>query len=350
MQIDFHHAVTYVCARIAGFDGHRAAIIAHSAQYVDDASSNEPVYFSNKALYRRSASAHPSIHRNNIKAISNHIVWLPFHFLPGNGGLPAGQNPDGRFIEKIICLPDSPIAQDMINLVIAERQRKYSLQWLGVALHVYADTFAHQGFAGVIHPVNDVEDITDVGESGEFDSVLGGIWRDFLDDAIPPLGHGRANVFPDMPFLKWEYENGVGKTIYRDNTDIFCRAADTITKAMQRYLGNPEDGIPKADMDAIRKNFTNFVDKDGRKRHRMWIESIAQGEFPSLGEERIHYAIGDREGSWKYEALGTSYDLPVYDWRDDFLESNWKLFLDATQAHRFHILHDILPNYGICAA
>ena len=37
MQIDFHHAVTYVAARLAGFSANDAGIIAHSAQYVDDA-------------------------------------------------------------------------------------------------------------------------------------------------------------------------------------------------------------------------------------------------------------------------------------------------------------------------
>jgi hypothetical protein len=35
---------------------------------------------------------------------------------------------------------------------------------------------------------------------------------------------------------------------------------------------------------------------------------------------------------------------------DSFMKSNWKHFHDALQAHRFDVLHDILPKYGICAA
>ena len=37
MQIDFHHAVTYVAARAAEFDHPEAEKIAYCAQYVDDA-------------------------------------------------------------------------------------------------------------------------------------------------------------------------------------------------------------------------------------------------------------------------------------------------------------------------
>jgi len=45
MQIDFHHTVTYVAARLAEFEHEEADIIAHAAQYVDDATSSGTVYF-----------------------------------------------------------------------------------------------------------------------------------------------------------------------------------------------------------------------------------------------------------------------------------------------------------------
>ncbi len=51
MQIDFHHAVTYVVARLSGFKQEKAEIIAHAAQYVDDAISSGTVHFSNNAMY-----------------------------------------------------------------------------------------------------------------------------------------------------------------------------------------------------------------------------------------------------------------------------------------------------------
>ena len=45
MQIDFHHTVTYVVARLAGFKASEAQTIAYAAQYVDDATQDGTVRF-----------------------------------------------------------------------------------------------------------------------------------------------------------------------------------------------------------------------------------------------------------------------------------------------------------------
>ena len=101
MQIDFHHTATYVIARFAGFENEEAKIIAHSAQYVDDATNDGTINFDNGAMYKRISSAHKMLDYRNFADLANHQVWIPFHFLPGNGGKPAGMNPAGSFIEKI---------------------------------------------------------------------------------------------------------------------------------------------------------------------------------------------------------------------------------------------------------
>ena len=51
MQVDFHHATTYVLARIAGFEQPEAETIAYASQYVDDATSEGAVCFDNGAVY-----------------------------------------------------------------------------------------------------------------------------------------------------------------------------------------------------------------------------------------------------------------------------------------------------------
>jgi len=61
MQIDFHHAVTYVLSRYAGFNSEDANKIAYSSQYVDDAVCSEVVRFTNGALYKPLASAHKQL-------------------------------------------------------------------------------------------------------------------------------------------------------------------------------------------------------------------------------------------------------------------------------------------------
>ncbi len=360
MQIDFHHATTYVAARLAGFDAKRADTIAYAAQYVDDATSEGTVRFTNKFMYQRISSAHKMIDTRNTRDIENHQVWIPFHFLPGNDGLPAGRNPTGKVVNRLICTPDSPIARDMVRQAIIEADKPYGLHRLGITMHVYADTWAHQGFAGLLDKVNDVENVKETGNSGVFKSGLGQFLRDFLDDAIPPLGHGRATIFPDMPFLQWQYKTRSKKIIKRDNIEDFCVAANEMCKAMQRFLlGDPfahADGIGKKDMDKIRELFTGIKKEEGKTRHKKWLKAIGDGAF-SFGAEDVCYmgksrisCDGTKEKSWKEQALGTTADLYTYQYKASFLKSDWKLFHDAALAHRFYVVDELLPAYGICAA
>lgn len=352
MQIDFHHGATYVIARAAGFEHPEAAIIAYCAQYVDDCTSEGTVHFDNRAVYNRISSAHKMLDIRNTVALANHQVWLAFHFLPGNGGFEAGMDPAGSFINKIVCRPNSPVAKDMLRSTILEQDRLYHLHRLGVVMHIFADTWAHQGFAGVVHEINEVEDAKEIGNTHVFDSRLKNFLNNILDDTVPPLGHGRANVFPDMPFLSWTYRNGRGDLIERHNTRDYCEAADEMCKAMKRYrIKDPDaevSGLPKEVLSKMRIMFTDIQDADSEKRHKIWLEAIRDNEF-GVGGESLTYAPRGRN-SWKEQALGSSYDLPVHVYKSEFLQSNWKMFHDAIQAHRFTVVRDILPRYGICAA
>lgn len=354
MQIDFHHATTYVVARDAGFSHNDADIIAYAAQYVDDATSSGAIYFDNRAAYNRISSAHKMLDIRNTEELANHEVWMPFHFMPGNGGLAAGVHPSDKFIDKIVCTPNSPVAQEMVRDAILEKNRDYGLHRLGVTMHVYADTWAHQGFAGVLHEVNEVENAEETGNSELFSGGLADILNDLIDDTIPPLGHGRAQTFPDMPFLQWQYENGHGTIIKRNNTKDFLEAADNMCIAMRRYIkGDPNaqvTGLTENTRAQIENMFTTTLLKDGEQRHQQWLEAIRNGVFSACGKANIDDYFARGSDSWKADALGTSFDLPVHQYKDHFLKSPWKLFHDAIQAHRFNVVYNILPKYGICAA
>jgi hypothetical protein len=114
-------------------------------------------------MYHHISSAHNTFDNTNFDELSNHQVWIPFHFLPGNGQLPATESPDGGFIEKLICYPNSPIAREKVRECIMNKNKFYSLHRLGITLHVYADTWARQGFARVTHRVNDIHALDEHG-------------------------------------------------------------------------------------------------------------------------------------------------------------------------------------------
>jgi len=355
MQIDFHHAVTYVIARLSGFSHTRANKIAYSAQYVDDATNDGVIRFNNGAMYNRISSAHKILDYRNSKSLKNRQVWLPFHFLPGNDGLEVGHTPRGRFHKRLVCMPGSPVAEEMLRVCIDDKDKPYALHRLGITMHVYADTWAHQGFAGINHKVNEAGNIKsqDAKSDTRLMEKLAGF---FLSEAFP-LGHGAVLGYPDLPYLVWSYKNGMKKTVPRNNPKDFLDAADKMCMAMKRWLiGNPEavvDGLPVEDKKKIGKLLKNIKDDDGDNRHSKWIKRIGEGHF-SFGPARLTY-IPKGKNSWKHKALGTKdwFDDPddaPFIYKDSFLKSDWKRFHDALQAHRFDVIHDILPNYGISAA
>jgi hypothetical protein len=354
MQIDFHHAVTYVLARLAGFEHSEAQTIAYAAQHVDDATKDGCILFDIGAMYLHIESAHKTLDPENLSNKSNKLIWLPFHFLPGNGCQEAGREVGGSFIEKIVCRPGnlSHVASDMVENALNASHKPSALHRLGVTMHVLADTWAHQGFAGVLHDINDVKKPKEDGGSGSLEKVLAeiGDLTDFAAETVAPrVGHGRAGTLPDMPYLSWEYTNGHGQRIVRNNTEIFCEAAKEMCKVLQRFRQQEDPttrvtGIPAADLAKIRGLFASQAEKDETKRHKAWLDAIASGVF-SFGKAVISYD----ENDWKIKALGMGDERLECIYKPEFLQSDWKHFHDALQDHRLALLHDILPKYGICA-
>jgi hypothetical protein len=353
VQIDFHHGVTYAIARLAGFEHEEASIVAYCAQYVDDSTNSGVINFDNGAMYSRISSAHKMLDYRNFLELANHYVWIPFHFLPGNNYLPAGQDPEGSFINKLICRPNSYVAQDMVRECIQRQTDPYGLYRLGITMHVYADTWAHQGFVGVNHRINEAKNL--VNAKGKPDRNLRNRVTNFFVTEALPLGHGAVLSHPDKPFLRWGYTNGRGEKIIRDNPQDFLEAAEQMCRAMQRYLQQDPDatvpGLPEKDRATIGTLLETIIDDKGRHRHHKWLQAIADGIF-SFGAAQVSYAARG-QNSWKYAALGIEGDEENRNklaYNPEFLKSHWKLFHDALKAHQFFVIHDLLPRYGICTA
>ena len=353
MQIDFHHAT---------LSHEDASVVAYCSQYVDDATNEGTIEFDNGAHYTRISSAHKLLDYRNTEELANSKVWIPFHFLPGNGGKAAGENPSGRFVEKLVCRPDSYVSHEMVRNCIENKHLAYGLHRLGITMHVYADTWAHQGFAGIENKINAIHDLDDEdrgkdGTLGKLKDFFGDVLDEFQSDALGtafPLGHGAALSYPDRPWLKWNYLDWNNERVARDNTALFLDASDHLCMAIKRYIaGNPDadvDGLPSEDKQKIETLFDSFREEDGEERHEKWLEKIREGYF-SFGPVELRY-VPKGPDSWKHLALRTEKetddDDDTFPYEEEFLNSNWKLFHDAIQAHRFVILHDILPKYGIC--
>ncbi|CAH9054849.1 hypothetical protein PSECIP111854_01458 [Pseudoalteromonas sp. CIP111854] len=353
MQIDLHFGMTWVVARAAGFSPKDAKVIAHASQYVDDATNQGTIKFSNGATYKRITTAHKMLDYRNLQSLKNQQVWIPFHFLPGNDGLPAGSNPSGSFIRKLVCKPNSYVAKDMVDECIANRHRPYALHLLGITSHVFIDTYGHQGFAGVQHQINNVDNIRD--HNGQLDSNwmqrVSDYFMDVMQDEIPSLGHGQALSNPDLPHQHWSYMNGLGERIERNNPKDFLEAANELCKVYQTYLQHTPVGLSSHIKTLIAQCFSEFDMDGGELRLKLWLEAIARDRF-GLGAYQLAY-IAKGLGSWKHQALGTVLsdgDEDDYLFSQAFLSSDWKLFHDAAKQHRFNVVDIILPRYGICVS
>lgn len=339
MQIDFHHTVTYVVARFAGFGASQAEIIAHAAQYVDDSTESGFVRFDNEMRYYRQASAHPVMDPSNIDDDADAESWLPFHFLPGNEGLAAGNVSSSPYINRLVCRPNSAVAQDMIDYALRDKDKPWGLHRLGIAAHVYADTWAHQGFVGLNDPINTVSDI----QYEDGNPIL------VVPLPLPPVGHGQARSFPDQPYLKWSYlDNGMTR-IHRDNPTDFLAAADALCTVFQRWLGVTASGLSSAQKITIARYFALFTDEDGEDRHEKWLEELRKGSF-AFGAVTLSYDADQ----WKDDALGRGYERKLlalararYPYSPSFQHCDWKLFHDAARCQRADVFTHILPQYGI---
>jgi hypothetical protein len=350
MQIDFHHAVTYIVARLAGFSHPDGCTIAYAAQYVDDATNKGTIYFDNGTSYTRIASAHTVFDvDHNCKNKEDYQVWVPFHFLPGNGGASVEQSGAPPVIQRLICTPDSPLANDMWLACRNTKETANSFHRLGITAHVYLDTFAHQLFAGVRHDVNLVFDLKHIEPT--CDEILEE-FKGSVADALK-LGHGAALTDPDLPFLKWNYKNSYRQEQDRDNPAIFSLAAARLFAQFQYYLGvTNQKSMLAQDLNAINDTIKQNVSTDAGARHQRWLALVKAGVFsfgPLSDQEtdELGYAA-DGPGSWKYAALGTSDEpkSPVpYD--QNFDSSNWKRFHDALKDHQHEVLNQILPRYGL---
>jgi len=358
MEIDFHFGVTYVLSRLAGFDLDEAKIIAYSAQYVDDATTDNAVFFNNGAVFKIMCSAHKALDYRNFNNLSDHLVWAPFHFLPGNCLEKAGDGLNEEFFKRVKCIPNSYIAKDMVNECIRRNGDSNSLHRLGVTMHVYADAWAHQGFSGIQHFSNTVQYLKDDDISKYLINKVADFFRDIFDqnlskliDSVLPIGHGAVLGYPDKPFLKWKYKDYSGKLIEKDNSIIFLDAAKNMYKVLQRFRkGDPNAEAKELDVktaELLLSLFRSLSDHDSHVRLKKWFEMIERGSF-GFAAEKVNYS-NEGKGSWIDEALNgrKMSENTIFEYNENFKKTNWKKFYDALYDHHYYLLRVIFPKYDL---
>lgn len=265
MNFEFHYYAVHWLARKAGLSQEEAYLVAYSSQYVDAAVVPVTVLAGEG--------------RHEIPSTQNYGFWnpetvddvyLPFHFLPGG---PAPSNrADGRS-NPWSTRPDSPLAKELLVAALGTRDPFR----VGIALHAYADTWAHQNFSGRVEDWNRVEQ----------------------SSLIPAVGHAQALKNPDGLENEWSDPRLAEPRVA--NRGRFLEAARKIYKYLATYSRRGFD-----DVDAVMEKLGKIW-KRGKGRNERVFDLIIDEPMPEYVRLQWLNEAGVREEGQENEDLFSGY-------------------------------------------
>ena len=274
MQKDFHYYATYAAAYLAGYSHEESMVVCYCAQFVDECSKiylkgiKAPLSAATTQLQAELADARTDL--LGLQDITR--IWASFHFLPCD----LYRNPKVRCSRayrrkyRLICGPNGDLAADTVKLAKGK-----SLEAAGIAMHVIADTWAHQYFAGtpslVINNVGEYfyEIISRDGKTEEHRIKFNHnpATADDLDkldytnsmhqsseNSVMNLGHGRAGHFPDYSFARYRYMPAWAdyNEVVKDNPVDYMLAFTQMIYALKYLRGDIEEfEVDRYDTDAV---------------------------------------------------------------------------------------------------
>jgi hypothetical protein len=172
VNVEFHYYVVYHLARKAGMADQDAWVLAYSSQHVDASTVSYTVQTPN-GDYRTAVTQDYGWWDESFPR----TVYVPFHFFPGDPAYRGAHRADGS-VNPLNTTPGSP----NVKALLLDALRTRDLYRVGIGLHTYADSWAHQNFTGMLEDWNTVDS----------------------SPLIPSIGHAQALTSPDRIGLAWE--------------------------------------------------------------------------------------------------------------------------------------------------
>lgn len=295
MNADFHYYATYCASLIAGYNNEEAKRIAYSANFVDVCTRtilkkcNAPLSAATTQSQLELADFNTDI--LGLQEITR--IWASFHFLPGDLNAPINYGcKKYKNKYRLICRPNGELLKDTVKLA-----KGGSLEAIGIAMHILADTWAHQNFAGTPSLViNNTEKhfyevlngkdylISFTHNPGKKDNIEKRGYTNSLfttnENSIMNLGHGRAGHLPDIAFIKYKYMPAWGKwnEIIKDNPSDYLCAFKQMVYAL-KYLRNEYENFELNTYDPINEY------EDKIKRFFALRQLSCEKEWKQFGEE-----------------------------------------------------------------
>jgi hypothetical protein len=326
MNINYHYYTIKTLARHAGFNEEAAQIVAHFSQRVDDFVLSSPIIVSGKPsdFFVENKLA-LELSSNNwlflpcptaasvVRGVSHNYqlrTLMPFHFIMDVPWSKCPVNADRSFLRCTAAKKGKDLLINRLVKGIVDKTKlddEASLMALGVILHTFADTYAHDGFSGFHGWENEsyIAKMThrcrDTGGSipERFMRFIRTRYWGITDRheglspfeissfrRLPSIGH--ANVFsaPDYCdcevefFGKKDEEGSLVSVIKRDNTthfaecsrqivDMFCKISgktlydDEEWGKLQNKLSDAQNVRRQSDKKTNKKKWGNTFREDG---------------------------------------------------------------------------------------
>ncbi len=331
MDLEYHYWITSVIAKRSGFSREETETIGYASQYVDK----------NDICLEIRDKAHPNRKYNNFISQTMNIlkpkdklmrIYPIFHFVPGEPDALTARRRDGK-MHLLNTTPNSPNANTLIDAAF-KADTDTRLYRIGIASHVYVDSWAHQNFVGWYDNFNDMG-----------------------FDPKPNIGHADAEHHPDWVSHRWVDCRLVEQDL--NNLHRFLSASEELFLKYCGYLKSQgkEDRSnqwPQFEEDLVKLMGPTYTgNKNKFKEARLGgYQNTWGGDFPEFNEltwfdEAIRTKVRGRKDS----TVGLRHLITIfkdeYYWKDgvDKEKTHWYRFQEAVKEHERLGLEVLSPTF-----
>lgn len=328
MNVEFHYYITYLVAVRAGFSTADAGVLAYSAQYVDDNDTQYKIR-APKRFQRRFVGRY---FRNRISQTMNILkphkdklkIYPLFHFIPGDAHARSAKRSDG-LKSAFNTTPNSPNANRILDVALGTK----NIYAMGIAIHAYVDTWAHQNF---------------VGYKDDFNIIPA--W--YRVDSMA-IGHAHALKNPDRVGMVWrDFRLAMPEV---DNNLRFQSAAVGLYLKLRRIRGSNEDaeGAIESLKADLKQAMISGGESGGGKNRIKEYQKLAKTDVYGGAEIPLY-----NDKSWFDKAVKTrviyGHRRPPYKtkrvrywFRAGYAQTDWFKFQEAVNYYA-HIAHGIISE------
>jgi hypothetical protein len=298
-----------------------ANTIASASQAVDDFHEDKLIVFEDGALFYPVVTAHKMLDPDNLDSRDASNIWMPFHFFPNSDG---------------VCQPETENVRNFIQFVKNYPCKNEIEKQLihGILLHIYVDTYTHEGFMGLHCKHNDISDLDDK-DTWDIGWISGNL--------PPSIGHGEALSYPDDMWRRWSYTDNKDDTKDRDNQKTFL----TITKQIHLLMLDLGYDVNELSTSQLR-NYKRIFSKIGKVKdyEKKIIKEFDLVTKDNIGEgKNISYQKWKKNVMRKIQSKENKYIRDNSN--DSFKDSKWVVFQNISKNIRSFFKKEIFPTIKI---